>query len=672
MEELLRDIDEESPPTKRPRGPGYLWNESSRIEVTESTRNVQDLDNMFKLFIGTDSRLKVARSPISSHLKKVYGWRCKSKACNKQKRISKLLPGHPNTAPGKYTYILEETFGDHTCETEPTDQPKGILTTEMKERIDECLRNGKTEPRQIMTYFRAQEWALPTSKQITNYKSRLNSPKPNESTTTGQMSEWCQLHTKTDDHDKVENEDKAFVVNYVVDHNNKTFRLGISTMRLLRVLSSQYATGEPIMLHSDATYKINLESYPGTLYGSSDKHRRFHLHLFGLSWSETEDDYDFFFQILKVAMGWTHDSLTKLYLMMDDAPAIHNGAKRQFPTIIRCMCFAHVYMNMRDTHLSFARGDDMLQIKHKFLKDLVHVACSWSKACFELALSLMCDEYSNTAKYGVKMHNAAEHLRGYWGNESRCGWYSGFMPTCVRNNNGLESMWKYFKTDCTTYKRCNLIILLRRVITWIETISGSYAYNIPEADRRHFRRDPTTSLTRGEWEAAYHFAMDVRDKKRYRFFSTPNAEKTYVFLPILNSTQEEEQEIPTEEETEAGQRMEAIRKFHQWETLDNITTFKMFTSLLHETHIVSYIRATKFYYCTCYHFCKTLSCYHTICVRRHVETIGFQWPDGIRPGAFERRRGDTRKPGRPKIYPQRTSKYTRNGEYDYFPELPDK
>jgi hypothetical protein len=444
MEELLRDIhDEESPPTKRPRGPGYSWNESSRIQVTEGARNVQDLD-MLKRFIGTDSRLKVARSPISSHLKKVYGWRCKSKMCNKQKRISKLLPGHPSTAPGKYTYILEEIIGDHTCETELDDQSRSILTTEMKERINDCLQNGKTEPRHIITYFRAQKWALPTTKQITNYKSRLNSPKPNDSTTTGQMSEWCQLHTKTDEHDKVENEDKAFVVNYYVDHNNKTFRVGISTMRLLRVLSSQYATGEPIMLHSDATYKINLESYPGTLYGSSDKHRRFHMHLFGLSWSETEDDYDFFFRILKDAMGYTDESSSKMYIMMDDAPAIYNGAKRQFPTIIRCMCFAHVYMNMRDKHLSFARGDDMLQVKHKFLQDLVHVACSWNKACFELALSLMCDDYSNIEKYGVKMKTAAQHLRDYWGDDSRCGWCSGHMLACVRNNNGLKSMWKYF------------------------------------------------------------------------------------------------------------------------------------------------------------------------------------------------------------------------------------
>jgi hypothetical protein len=75
------------------------------------------------------------------------------------------------------------------------------------------------------------------------------------------------------------------------------------------------------------------------------------------------------------------------------------------------------------------------------------------------------------------MKTAAQYLRDY-------GWYSGHMLTCVRNNNGLESMWKYFKSDCTTYKRCNLIILLRRVISWVEAISESYGNTIPEADRR--------------------------------------------------------------------------------------------------------------------------------------------------------------------------------------------
>jgi hypothetical protein len=100
-------------------------------------------------------------------------------------------------------------------------------------------------------------------------------------------------------------------VDYQINHNKKTFRIGISTMRLLGLLSSQFESGNPIMLHSDATYKIDLDSYPGTLCGSSDKHRRFHMHLFGLSWSETEDDYEFCFKLLKDACCGNTTSATE-------------------------------------------------------------------------------------------------------------------------------------------------------------------------------------------------------------------------------------------------------------------------------------------------------------------------------------------------------------------------
>jgi hypothetical protein len=226
-----------------------------------------------------------------------------------------------------------------------------------------------------------------------------------------------------------------------LEGDEKTFRLGISTKRLLGHLASQQATGEPIMLHADASYKINLEQYPGTLYGFSDKHRHFHLHLFGLSWSETEDDYDFFFNILKGAMNYDDaaDNLPPYYLMMDDAPAIYNGAQRQFPNIIRCMCFAHVYKNMSVKHLGFMRGVKKLEQKGEFLKDLVHVAYSWSRECFDRALSLMCEKYSDQERYGDRIQDPVAHLHDYWGDESRNGWYCGHMLTFVRNNNGLES-----------------------------------------------------------------------------------------------------------------------------------------------------------------------------------------------------------------------------------------
>jgi hypothetical protein len=673
---LLRD-GQDAPPTKRQRGLGLSWVVTSRMQIVNdqgglySAASASDQDYKVVQHL-MDSKLRVARAPVLSHQKKVYTWKCKSEACSKHTRLIKLWPNHPNTNSGKYTYIFE-TSGDHTCEINLGDNtPTGKFTAEMKIGIDYCLRNGMTQPRQILAYFLDQGLQPPNKKQITNYKSRGNSPKPNDSTTTGQMSEWCQAFVKTEDHEKIENQDRAFVVDYHIDHNKKTFRIGISTMRLLNLLSSQFESGNPIMLHSDATYKIDLESYPGTLYGSSDKHRRFHMHLFGLSWSETEDDYEFFFKLLKDACcGNTTTSATEerptplLYLMMDDAPAIHNGAKRQFPTIVRCMCFAHVYMNMSDTHLSFARGDSMLHMKTEFLRDLVHVACSWSKQCFQLALTLMCEKYCDLEVYGPKMKRAALHLKEYWGNEARCGWYSGHMLTCVRNNNGLESTWKYFKEDCTLYKRCNLISLLRRVLTWVETISGAYAPNIPETDRRSFRCDPMTSQSRGEWEAAYLFAMEVRNKSRYRFFSTPNVARTYVFLRTTSR-----EDTGDDENDDDIKKAEAMGKFKQWQTLDGINSFAMYISTLHDTHVVSYNQTTKIYYCTCYYFCKKLVCNHTVCARRHIEPATFKWPDNTRPGAFERRRGDSRKPGRPKTYPIKTSKFTRNGEFEYFPVIP--
>jgi hypothetical protein len=73
-------------------------------------------------------------------------------------------------------------------------------------------------------------------------------------------------------------------------------------------------------------------------------------------------------------------------------------------------------------------------------------------------------------------------------------------------------------------------------------------------------------------------------------------------------------------------------------------------------------------------FCKTLSCSHTICVRRHIETIGFQWPDGIRQALLSAAEATpayleglkyirNEHLSTPKIYPQRNLeglKYIRN------------
>jgi hypothetical protein len=668
MQKFLQN--DEGPPLKKARGPGRTWIETNRQELVSNLWNGDYVHlDIYQAYIASDSKLHKARPPVLRHQEKVYGWKCKhSSTCTKETRLVHIFPMHHISNDNKHIFIVEETEGGHTCDPDGYISGQGgALTKEMKKGIIDCLQNEIQKPSKIVAHFKKHGMDLPTRKQISNLKARLQDPKPHSPTTTGQLNEWCDQHTDI----PITEPDKAYVVKYIIDHDEKTFKLAISTKRLLGHLASQQATGEPIMLHADATYKINLEQYPGTLYGSSDKHRHFHLHLFGLSWSETDDDYDFFFNILKDAMNYDEaagSSLPSYYLMMDDAPAIYNGAKRQFPNIIRCMCFAHVYKNMSDKHLGFMRGDNNLKQKEEFLKDLVHVACSWSQDCFDRALSLMCDKYSNRERYGDRIQDAVLHLHDYWGDESRNGWYCGHMLTFVRNNNGLESWWKYFKEDCSLHKRCNLIDLLRRVIVWVETVSTSYANHVPDSDRRSFQRDPTTNQPRGEWEDAYHFAMDIKHNKGYKFFKAPlPATRTYVFLPIFISEAPEEY---TSLQTANDQREKAMQIYRQWETIEGIDTFETFTTSLHYTHVVKYMDINKCFYCSCYTYCKKLYCYHVICAMRHI-CVDFKWPPGIRPGQLECRRGGKhRGRGRPLTNPARKTKFTSKGDYDYFPIMP--
>jgi hypothetical protein len=669
MQQLLEK--DEEPPLKKSRGQGRSWIETNRQELVSNLWNGDYCCLViYQMHIASDSKLNKSRSNVVRHQEKLYGWKCKYSAiCSKETRLKHFHPLHPFSNGNRHIFIVEETEGGHTCDPDGYIPGKGgEFTKQMKDGITHCLQNDMQRPAQIVAYFKKNGWNLPTKKQISNFKSRLQDPKPNSPTTTGQLSEWCSQHTNIG----IEDQDKAYVVDSYIDHNAKTFRLAISTKRLLGHLESKQATGEPIMLHADATYKIDLEQYPGTLYGTSDKHRHFHLHLFGLSWSETDDDYDFFFKILKGAMNFDNaaDCPPPYYLMMDDAPAIYNGAKRQFPNIIRCMCFAHVYKNMKDKHLGFMRGADKMEQKGEFLKDLVHVACSWNKECFHKALSLMCHKYSNPDIYADHMQEAVAHLRDYWGHDSRNGWYSGYMLTFVRNNNGLESWWKYFKEDCTLYKRCNIIDLLRRVIVWVETVSSSYANTVPESDRRSLQTDPTTNQTRGEWEAAYNFVMDVRDNKGYKFFSMapPPAAKTYIFLPIFTSEAPQEYTL-MQTGTDAERKQKAMQIYTQWKAVEAIDTFLEYTTFLHHTPVVKYMESNKCYYCTCYTYCKNLYCYHVICAMRHI--CALQWPTYVRPGILECRRGGKhRGRGRPLKDPARSSKYTRDGDHDYFPIIP--
>jgi hypothetical protein len=133
MEELLRGIDDEEAhllnDQEGPDNHGMKLAEF-KLPIAQETSRIWICSK--KILVQT---LRAKGCPVTNFIKPEESvWmEMQIQHMQQAEKNTKLLPRHPSTAPGKYTYILEETIGDHTCETELDDQLKGILTTEMKE-----------------------------------------------------------------------------------------------------------------------------------------------------------------------------------------------------------------------------------------------------------------------------------------------------------------------------------------------------------------------------------------------------------------------------------------------------------------------------------------------------------------------------------------------------------
>jgi ribosomal protein L31E len=443
-----------------------------------------------------DNRLHKAGGTAISLGKKMDTFKCQH--CNFKKRVVQHMAGEKY--PDAITYIEQTAVDGHNCTKEQPCTTFGIdnLT---KKLIDDMVDEGFTEPRKIAILLSSRHAITHYSnEQIKNYKCHSRKA-ARAKTTTHELREFCEKHSHNTTHS--DNIDTPFVRAYWIETDEEPepkFRVAISTTRLMGHRTD--------MMHADGTYKVSVDNFPCTLYGCSDSLRHFHLNMFGISSSENHDDYSYFFQLL--------EHLLPRYIMTDAAAAISNGAREVWAQIVRCMCFAHVYNNMRKEHLGqFGLKDDesaLYKAKIQFLNDLELVACSPTEAVFVHALHAMCEKYRNHPEYADKFAEPVSHLAEYWGHSSRNTWYVGVTNSFfVRNNNGLESWNKYFKLDCTLHRRLNLLWLLTRALLWIETVSKSYSESTNCQNRRLIIMNPhiERSLYLNEWEYSHNFYLQV-------------------------------------------------------------------------------------------------------------------------------------------------------------------
>ena len=163
----------------------------------------------------------------------------------------------------------------------------------------------------------------------------------------GELASWCLDHNLLPEESLM---DQPFVVDYNVffpddeerrgdfEHGD-IFRFFITTRRLI-----QFSLKGKVILHTDATYKINWNGYPLLVVGTSDLNRAFHPLGLALCSRETHLDYKFLFNSL--LLGQQQMNITPsgdpISLMADAAGAITNGfAESGFALNKRGMCWFH-------------------------------------------------------------------------------------------------------------------------------------------------------------------------------------------------------------------------------------------------------------------------------------------------------------------------------------------
>ena len=93
--------------------------------------------------------------------------------------------------------------------------------------------------------------------------------------------------------------------------------------------------------HLDATYKIVKYCYPLIVFGLTDIMRQFIPVAFMFTSHETTDDYNYFFESLKIVCERLEIDLSPEFFALDASKAMANAVKLHFPKAKILMCFFH-------------------------------------------------------------------------------------------------------------------------------------------------------------------------------------------------------------------------------------------------------------------------------------------------------------------------------------------
>ncbi|XP_035711288.1 uncharacterized protein LOC118436791 [Folsomia candida] len=442
------------------------------------------------------------------------------------------------------------------------------LSAEVKEEIIKLHHCGTTKPKAIIGGIESKGIKTPTKGQLDNFLKYWRKQQAPQIVSLGALESEC-LQLKEDQQDV----DKAFVLNKDIDYETKTFRIYITTRRLLQIAELSTA------VHSDATYKLCWQGYPVILTGVSDQDRTFHPTGMAVTSAETSADFKFIFESLK--MG-TSEKYKPTILIADAAESITNGFKEVFGCdITRIYCWFHLCKNI-DARQSTIKNKELWR---KLRGDVNELQLARSPEDFLAAKELFLKKYRTEADLTQFMaYFKQEHL------DTRDGWYEGHCMGFPSTNNGIEGTNAWIKRQGTFRERLSIGQLLQYMTNQTEIWSKERIPGIRDA--KLFHEEPSLSLALQT--SAFNWVQNKPDIK----YHTCDDNITTYFISAANQPKLKEDDI---------NKYLRLRERRSWKTFD---TYKMCLNRLWlvKFNASRWIKSS----CSCPVFLKMYVCKHVL------------------------------------------------------------
>lgn len=358
-----------------------------------------------------------------------------------------------------------------------------------------------------------------------------------------------------------------------------------------------------VVIHADATYRVNFFGYPLLVFGTTDKKKSFHPIGFGLSSTENSHDYSFFFGSIKEVIHRVFkEDIVFEVLVSDAAKAIKKGFREINQNKKEVTCNYHVIDRCKKRPLNSPENSKPL------LADIRALQLLPNESTFDEGWRLFSE------KWRAAEADFVQYMKENWIDENK-NWYEGVRHFTPSTNNAVESFNGKIKSDFL-YRERPLLAEFKDAISKM-AVNLSIEY---EGNKKSFASKVT--LIAAEWLEGKQWAQSAKNVLQKK----NNAAKITVYS-VANGTREQLTQAELNEYFKVQKDFDTFIavKSSVWQiTIPNVVN--------------SYFDEVT---CSCPNFFKNYKCKHAIGIGLRLHKIAL--PDSLKRVETVKRGG-----GRPK------------------------